>query len=122
MNKDFTMKVAPISFDEAISIIHGYAERVFIEAVQCEDKQAKAVLCSKFAALSKAQTALEKQKPQKPIHNETNNGKHKWKLDDKGEVDEFAWDCDYHSGVVCERCGIQVCTMCEPDYDDLVFI
>ena len=75
MNKDFTIKVAPISFDEAISIIHGYAERVFIEAVQCEDKQAKAVLCSKFAALSKAQAALEKQKPKK-IKDGTHCGYH----------------------------------------------
>lgn len=69
--------------------------------------------------LKTAIKALEKQIPKKPIHHEKKYGRHKWKLNSKGEIDEFAFDYDIHAGVVCERCGRCVCTSCEPDYDDL---
>lgn len=31
----------------------------------------------------------------------------------------YAWDNDYHNGVVCEVCGEAVCVHCNPDYMEL---
>jgi hypothetical protein len=45
--------------------------------------------------------------------------KHHWKLDEDGNIDEYAWDQGFHSGVVCVDCGTAVCTNCHPDYMDL---
>ena len=62
---------------------------------------------------------LEKQIPKKPIHKIEKYGKHKWKKGDDGQIDDFAWEFDIHRGVVCERCGKEVCVYCNPDYDKL---
>lgn len=63
--------------------------------------------------------ALEKQIPKKPKHTYIKHGKHTWKKNENGEIDDFAWDYDYHNGVVCEVCGEAVCVHCNPDYMEL---
>lgn len=63
--------------------------------------------------------ALEKQIPKKPKHTLIKHGKHTWRKKENGEVDCFAWDFDYHNGVVCEVCGETVCVYCNPEYDEL---
>lgn len=63
--------------------------------------------------------ALEKQIPKKPKHTYIKHGKHTWRKDENGETDDFAWEYDYHNGVVCEVCGETVCVYCNPDYDKL---
>ena len=63
--------------------------------------------------------AVEKQIPKKPKHTYIKHGKHTWKKDKNGEIDDFAWDFDYHNGVVCEVCGETVCVHCNPNYDKL---
>lgn len=71
------------------------------------------------SALSDAILALQKQIPKKPKHVLIKCGKHTWKKNEDGEVDDFAWDYDYHNGVVCEVCGETVCVHCNPKYDEL---
>lgn len=63
--------------------------------------------------------ALEKQIQKKPKHTYIKHGKHTWKKNENGEIDDFAWDYDYHNGVVCEVCGETVCVHCNPDYMEL---
>ena len=70
-------------------------------------------------AVGVAIQALEKQIPKKAEHKVIKHGKHKWRKDKNGEIDEFAFDYDYHNGVVCEICGEAVCVHCNPDYDKL---
>lgn len=70
-------------------------------------------------AMGMAIQALEKQIPKKPKHTYIKHGKHTWKKNENGEIDDFAWDYDYHNGVVCEVCGETVCVHCNPDYMEL---
>lgn len=60
---------------------------------------------------------FKKQIPMKPKYTHIKYGKHKWKRDEKGNVDEWAWDLDYHNGVMCEVCGECYCIHCNPNYD-----
>ena len=55
--------------------------------------------------------ALEKQISKKPKSTHMKYGKHTWAKKENGEVDDFAWDYEYHSGVYCEVCGKTVCTL-----------
>ena len=63
--------------------------------------------------------ALEKQIPKKPKSTHIKYGKHTWAKKENGEIDDFAWDYEYHNGVVCEVCGKTVCVHCNPQYDRL---
>lgn len=63
--------------------------------------------------------AMEKQTAKKPDHKYIKYGKHKWKRDKDGKIDDFAWEYEFCNGVVCERCGESVCVHCNPDYDKL---
>lgn len=42
---------------------------------------------------------------------------HSWEKDDDGNVDEWAWEYDYHNGVACENCCTSICVSCE-DYTE----
>lgn len=70
-------------------------------------------------AVEMAIKALKKQIPQKPIHKYIKYGKHKWRRDENGKIDDWAWEYEFCNGVVCERCGKSVCVHCNPDYDKL---
>ena len=63
--------------------------------------------------------AREKQIPKKAEHKVIKYGKHKWRKDENGEIDDFAFDYGYHNGVVCEICGEAVCVHCNPDWEKL---
>ena len=63
--------------------------------------------------------ALEKQIPKKPKSTHIKYGKHTWAKKENGEIDDFAWDYEYHNGVVCEVCGKTVCVHYNPQYDRL---
>lgn len=63
--------------------------------------------------------SLEKQIPKKPNHTLIKHGKHKWHKNQYGEIDDFAWEFEYHNGVICEVCGETVCVLCNPKYDEL---
>ena len=70
-------------------------------------------------AYAMAIKALEKQIPKKPKSTHIKYGKHTWAKKENGEIDDFAWDYEYHNGVVCEVCGKTVCVHCNPQYDRL---
>lgn len=72
-----------------------------------------------IGTVEECREARKKQRGKKPEHFYKKYGKHQWRRKDNGEIDEDAWDSDTHSGVVCEVCGECVCTMCNPDYDEL---
>jgi hypothetical protein len=61
--------------------------------------------------------AIEKQIPKKPIHTHEEYEKHDWKKRADGTVDDFAWESDYHNGVICNRCSETICVYCCEDYD-----
>ena len=42
--------------------------------------------------------------------------KHKWILDENGEIDMFAYSEDIHNGPECEICGESFCEHCEKDW------
>ncbi len=81
--------------------------------------EAPYVGCAQNIAIEMAIKALEKQSPKKTNYTKIQYGKHKWKRDKNGEVDDWAWDAGYCNGVVCEVCGDSYCVYCDPDYDEL---
>ena len=72
-----------------------------------------------YKANEMAIQALEKQIPKKPKSTHIKYGKHTQAKKENGEIDDFAWDYEYHNGVVCEVCGKTVCVHCNPQYDRL---
>lgn len=72
-----------------------------------------------IGTIEECREAVEKQKARKPNHKYIKYGKHKWKRDEYGKIDNFAWEYEFCNGVVCERCGESVCVHCNPDYDKL---
>ena len=65
-----------------------------------------------------ALAALEKQIQKKPVHIHEEYEKHDWQKDEDGNVDEFAFEWDDHTGVACTRCCTTYCVYCDPDYDE----
>ena len=45
--------------------------------------------------------------------------KHNWERDENGNINEWAWESGFHSGVFCVDCGKSVCVHCNPDYMEL---
>jgi hypothetical protein len=43
---------------------------------------------------------------------------HQWRLDERGDVDDFGLDVDYHNGPVCVSCGYSFCQHCQEGPDD----
>lgn len=73
----------------------------------------------KIGTVEECRAAVEKQKRRKPEHILIKHGRHKWRRNENGAVDEYAWDDEYHAGVSCEICDKTVCVYCNPDYDQL---
>lgn len=42
----------------------------------------------------------------------TKNKEHRWKRDENGEIDYWAWGNDLHAGPQCEVCGTSFCSFC----------
>ena len=72
-------------------------------------------LLKEVEALKIAIKLFEKQSSKKPAFKKFQYPEHKWRLDENGEIDEFAYECDYHNGPVCERCYYSFCEHCNPD-------
>ena len=72
-----------------------------------------------IGTVDECRAAREKQIPKEPKRIYKKYGKHKWKRKENGEIDEMAWDFDYHNGVICEICCKAICVCCNPDYDEL---
>lgn len=59
--------------------------------------------------------ALEKQIAKKPIYKEAKYKEHKWRLDEGGKINHFAFVSGYCNGPVCERCHYSFCEHCNPN-------
>lgn len=44
--------------------------------------------------------------------------KHRWKLDEDGKPDIFAFESGHHNGPQCLRCGESFCHHCWQPYED----
>lgn len=40
---------------------------------------------------------------------------HTWAKDSSGRIDHFAYDCGFHNGPCCTRCGNSFCEHCYPE-------
>lgn len=43
--------------------------------------------------------------------------KHAWRRNEFGEIDDGAWDHEFHNGPSCSICYRSPCIHCDPDYD-----
>lgn len=58
---------------------------------------------------------MKKQEPKMPIHIHEEYPEHDWGTDEDGDIDEWAWDYEFHNGPTCERCGYSFCIHCKPN-------
>lgn len=58
---------------------------------------------------------LKEQKAKQPIHVHEEFQEHDWYRNEDGEIDEFAFDADYHNGPMCKRCYYSFCVHCDPN-------
>lgn len=58
---------------------------------------------------------IKKETPQKIILYKHTYSSHKWRLNENGEPDSFAFETGYHNGYACQRCGYCFCMYCDPD-------
>lgn len=49
------------------------------------------------------------------VHHKKVYPHHKWRLNENGEPDEWAFEYGYHNGYSCQRCGYCFCMHCDPD-------
>jgi uncharacterized protein YbaR (Trm112 family) len=49
------------------------------------------------------------------IHYHKEYPTHDWVKNEKGEIDDFAFEFGDHSGPVCRRCGYSFCIFCKGD-------
>ena len=73
------------------------------------------VICDIEERASDALALLEEQKAKPPIHVHLEYPEHDWKTNEKGELDDFAWDQEYCNGPMCKRCYYAFCIHCEPN-------
>lgn len=66
-------------------------------------------------AVMEAVRVLKAQEPRQAKHIHEEYPEHFWKRKEDGEIDEFAYEGDFHNGPVCVRCGDSFCKHCEPD-------
>ena len=58
---------------------------------------------------------LKEQEANEPIHIYEEYPEHDWKRKENGEIDDFAFDGDYHNGPYCKRCHYSFCIFCDPN-------
>lgn len=58
---------------------------------------------------------LKERKAKQPIHIHEEFQEHDWYRNEAGEIDDFAFDVDYHNGPMCKRCYYSFCMHCDPN-------
>ena len=58
---------------------------------------------------------LKEQEAKPPIHVHEEYPEHDWVRKENGDIDEFAYDGDYHNGPMCKRCYYSFCIHCDPN-------
>ena len=66
-------------------------------------------------AAERAVALLKEQEAKPPVHIHEEYPEHDWKRNEKGYIDDFAYDGDYHNGPVCKRCHYSFCIHCDPN-------
>lgn len=65
--------------------------------------------------LADAIALLKEQEAKPPVHIHEEYPEHDWVRDKNGNIDDFAYDGDYHNGPMCKRCHYAFCIYCDPD-------
>ena len=58
---------------------------------------------------------LKEQEAKPPVHIHEEYPEHDWERKENGDIDDFAYDGDYHNGPMCKRCYYSFCIHCDPD-------
>lgn len=58
---------------------------------------------------------MNKEEPRKIIHHKKIYPYHKWRLNEDGQPDEWAFENGYCNGYACTRCYYTFCKHCEPN-------
>ena len=58
---------------------------------------------------------LKEQEAKPPIHVHEEYPEHDWVRKENGDIDDFAYDGDYHNGPMCKRCYYAFCIFCDPN-------
>lgn len=58
---------------------------------------------------------LKEQEAKPPVHIYEEYPEHDWERKENGDIDDFAYDGDYHNGPMCKRCYYSFCIHCDPD-------
>lgn len=58
---------------------------------------------------------LKEQEAKPPIHVLEEYPEHDWERNENGDIDDFAYEADYHNGPSCKRCYYSFCMHCDPD-------
>lgn len=58
---------------------------------------------------------VKEQEAEPPVHIHEEYPEHDWVRDKNGDIDDFAYDGDYHNGPMCKRCHYAFCIYCKPD-------
>jgi hypothetical protein len=65
--------------------------------------------------ISDALDILKEQEAKPPVHIHEEYPEHDWYRDKNGDIDDYAYDGDYHNGPMCKRCHYGFCIHCDPD-------
>lgn len=58
---------------------------------------------------------LKEQEAKPPVHIHEEYPEHDWERKENGDIDNFAYDGDYHNGPMCKRCYYSFCIHCDLD-------
>ena len=58
---------------------------------------------------------LKEQEAKPPVHIHEEYPEHDWERNKNGDIDNFAYEGDYHNGPACTRCHYAFCIHCDPD-------
>ena len=106
--------------EKVISGLHCRAQDLMIDLPACDkcDYQVQIVnrMGCDFRRLCKDALALLKEQEAKPpIHVHEEYKEHDWVRKENGDIDDFAYDGNYHNGPSCKRCHYSFCIFCDPD-------
>ena len=66
-------------------------------------------------SIADALALLKEQDAKPPVHIHEEYPEHDWARKANGDIDDFAFEVDFHNGPMCERCGYSFCIHCDPD-------
>lgn len=80
-----------------------------------DDREEYSIAYDRMEVVECARDILKEHEAKPPIHVHEEYQEHDWKRRENGEIDDFAYDNDYHNGPMCKRCYYSFCMFCDPD-------